>query len=187
MDNLSILNKGIKIVKGSVDMPKQIFSKIETKAFRSGRRQTGKFKSNRDSRWTLDPQDPQFGTKLECKLIFLKLIGQLLQFKNAPIANSQTIELLETLLKQIIVPGTYLDPLTFEVLDYEEMLEESFNPRHGYSNFHIGHKNPLLCPKHTAQNISWQKHRSNLVQGDRTIEAARKELCVIAERIKANS
>lgn len=62
-----------------------LIESINTRALKSGRRQTGVFPSNRNSRWTLIFQhpkhgtDPQYGTEIDCKIINIKLLLWILQ------------------------------------------------------------------------------------------------------------
>src|SRR5208282_5274771 len=65
-------------------LPAALISSVETRALKSGRRQTGQYQSNRASRWALDPNDPQFGTEVDCKIILLRLFGMILCFRDAP-------------------------------------------------------------------------------------------------------
>lgn len=50
---------------------------------------------------------------------------------------------------------------------------EADNPTHGYSEFHIGHLNPTIIPKHVPENIAWRTLRSNLIQGNMSLREAR--------------
>jgi len=171
------VNADIKIVKKAfkdAGVPKAIVSAVETRALRSGRRQTGEFKSNRASRWKLKSNDPQYGSELDCKIIFLRLLGMVLAFAKAPIIAPDVIDLLS--MNYVGLPvnsGTYRDALLLEVLDYEEFKQEAQAPKHGHSAFHIGHQDPTAVPKHVPDNIFWRTHRSNLIQGDMTLRQAR--------------
>lgn len=174
------LDSEIKIIKEhlrKIEVPTKMVQSIETKSLRSGRRMTGKFKSNRQSRWKLSPSDPQYGEEYQCKLIFIKLIGKLMKFKNAPKFDFDKISYFyfENLPCQ--------DPLTYEILDYNSFLSEAISPNHGHSNFHIGHINPSAHPKHTYDNVEWMLKRSNLIQGDMTIQEAQNHLLSISRRI----
>ncbi|WP_143296807.1 hypothetical protein [Burkholderia pseudomallei] len=148
---------------------------IETRALRSGRRQTGEFQSNRQSRWRLNPADPQYGSEEDCKVILIILFAQLLLFRNAPRLNDPVVvQILERdYLNHPIEVGSYRDALLLDHLDYQSFLDEIENPRHGHSEFHIGHQDPTLVPKHTPGNIYWRTYRSNLIQGNMTLRQAR--------------
>lgn len=160
--------------------PPNLISAIETRALRSGRRQTGVFRSNRQSRWTLihdDPvhgTDPQYGTEENCKTILIILLITTLEFKNAPMIEDPMIaELSERYLSRTLVPGTFRDSLLLEFLDFQALRAEAENPTHGYSEFHIGHLDPTQVPKHVPENVAWRTLRSNLIQGDMTLREAR--------------
>ena len=102
------------------------------------------------------------------------MIGFLLAFSNAPSVDEEVVALLvERYLGAEPEAGTYRDSLLLEPLDFEQFAEESANPRHGTSNFHIGHEDPTIQPKHVPQNVAWRTHRSNLIQGDMTLREAR--------------
>jgi len=86
-----------KVLKAN-GFPDKLINAIKTRALRSGRRQTGVFKSNRHSRWTLihdHPEhgtDPQYGTEEDCKIILIRLLLTTLEFLNAPRINDTLIE-----------------------------------------------------------------------------------------------
>lgn len=164
----------IKAAFRRAGIPDSITSGIETRALRSGRRMTGQFKSNRNSRWTLQAADPQYGSELDCKIIQLRLMGMLLQFNGAPDVEQVARDILETkYLGSPIVAGGYRDSLLLEAMSYPEFLAEALSPVHGTSNFHIGHEDPTQIPKHSPGNIAWRSHRSNLIQGNMTLRRAR--------------
>jgi hypothetical protein len=155
-------------------VPHRIINGIETRALRSGRRQTGLFQSNRNPRWTLQQADPQYGTELNCKIIEMRLMGMLLQFTGAPEIAGNVSELLHRkYLGSPIQAGIYRDSLLLEEMEYAEFVAETLQPTHGVSNFHIGHEDPKITPKHTPENVAWRSHRSNLIQGDMTLRQAR--------------
>lgn len=70
-------------------------------------------------------------------------------------------------------PGTMRDALLLEAFDFNELVEEDANPQHGHSNFHLGHQDPTVQPKHKPDNITWRSHRSNLIQGNMTLRQSR--------------
>lgn len=166
--------RGVKTAFRQAGVPTRLINGIETRALRSGRRQTGEFQSNREARWQLEPADPQYGAEIDCKIILIRLLGMLLEFRNAPTVSAETKELIETkYLGRTASPGTYRDALLLEYLDFAEFLEEASQPSHGHSNFHIGHQDPHISPKHVPDNITWRTHRSNLIQGNMTLREAR--------------
>lgn len=167
--NLDKINEDIRSVKltlKTIGLTHKTIESISTRALRSGRKQTGQFRSNRASRWRLNPNDPQYGTELDCKLILLKLYAQLFEFYNAPDLPERLQLIFNNYVKKPIVSQSYKDPLTKEYLCFEKFCIESNNPIHGHSQFHIGHHNPKLHPKHTPNNINWRTHRSNMAQSD---------------------
>ena len=102
------------------------------------------------------------------------MLGFLLAFSNPPPVDAQTIDLLaKRYLGAQPEAGTYRDSLLLEALDFEHFAEEAANPKHGVSNYHLGHENPTMQPKHVPRNVAWRTHRSNLIQGDMTLREAR--------------
>jgi len=122
----------------------------------------------------LKPNDPQYGTEIDCKIIEIRLLAMTLSFDNAPKLDRETRKMLETkYLGVSIQAGSYRDSLLLERMDFKQFVKEAENPTHGSSNFHLGHEDPTLSPKHVPHNISWRSHRSNLIQGDMTLRQAR--------------
>jgi len=168
-----------KLLRGH-GYPDKLLSSIDTRALRSGRRQTGPFQSNRNPRWTLvhdDPErgtDPQYGTEIDCRRIQLILLLGTLEFSNAPAVNDPVVaELAQRYLGRDLQPGSYRDSLLLEHLDFEALKAEALDPSHGKSSFHLGHEDPTQVPKHVPENVAWRSLRSNLIQGDMTLREAR--------------
>ncbi len=155
---------------------------VDTRATKSGRRPTGEFESNRDPRWNLKLADPQYGTELDCRIIYLRLWGMIFCFTNAPSIPQDTRMALESYLGTPIVPGTFRDALTLKLLDYYAFVAEAENTKHGRSAFHIGHTDPTAVPRHTADSVAWRSHRSNMIQGDLTLPQARTRIVEIIAR-----
>jgi len=160
--------------------PDKLLSAIDTRALRSGRRQTGTFQSNRQSRWTLTHNapntgtDPQYGTEEDCRTIQLILLLTTLEFKNAPAIDDPLIdELSQHYLERQLKPESYRDSLLLEQLDFQTLKVEALDPSHGKSEFHLGHEDPTRVPKHVPENVAWRTLRSNLIQGDMTLREAR--------------
>ena len=174
---LAVINEHRRIVKRALrvaGVPDKLVTSIETRALRSARRQTGAFQSNRQSRWQLQPEDPQYGTEIDCKVILLRLFGMMLAFDDPPEVDPVVRSLLERCYMGRTLEGaSYRDDLLLERMDYGHFVDEAENPRHGVSNFHIGHIDPTIHPKHIPENITWRSHRSNLIQGDMTLRMAR--------------
>jgi hypothetical protein len=175
--DLEEVNADLKIVRKAfrgAEIPSKLLTNVSTRALRSGRRLTGEFQSNRNSRWTLKPNDPQYGSELDCKIIELRLLSMILQFDNAPHIEASVRKLLEKkYLGEEIISASYRDSLLLERMDFNRFLLEATTPVHGVSNFHLGHENPSLVPKHIPGNISWRSHRSNLIQGNMTLRDSR--------------
>jgi len=172
--------RNLKRVLVSSRFPRNLIGAIETRALRSGRRQTGVFKSNRSSRWQLINEhpdhgtDPQYGTEEDCKTILITLLLTTLEFKNAPVIDNPVLNVLcNKYLGRQLIRESYRDSLLLEYLDFNMLTEEAANPIHGKSSFHIGHQDPNMVPKHSPSNIAWRTLRSNLIQGDMTLREAR--------------
>jgi len=180
---LSVIEHDLKELKKLLrqqDFLSKLIANIETRALRSGRRQTGVFQTNRQSRWSLihdDPEngtDPQYGSEEDCKTILIILLLTTLEFRNAPEIDSVVIhELCHRYLGRGLERGTFRDSLLLEYLDYRELCVEAANPTHGQSFFHIGHIDPTRIPKHVPENVAWRTLRSNLIQGNMTLREAR--------------
>lgn len=179
------LERDLRTVKRALreaGVPTRLVTAIETRALRSGRRQTGHHRTNRASRWTLGPEDPQYGTREDCQTILLRLLGMLLEFHGAPRVNREVEAICERYLAHALTPDSYRDPLTRERLSYRVVLDEIATPRHGVSAIHIGHRDPRMRPRHTPENVEWRSHRSNLIQGDLTLREARSKFVELIAR-----
>ncbi len=177
-DDIKRLKRGFK----EIGVAAGLVTAVERRALRSGRSQTGEFKSNRQSRWRLQPNDPQYGTEIDSKIILVKLLCQILEFQEAPIPSDAIQAIAHKYLKRTPRQGQYRDPLTRERLSYRQMVAEYQDPRQGMSNFHIGHEDPTVQPKHTPSNVSWRSARSNLIQGDLTLREARTKFVELIAR-----
>jgi len=164
----------------AAQVPDRVLAAVRTRAQLSGRRTTGEFQSNRGRRWRLRPEDPQYGTEADCKVIELRLLGMMLEFVNAPDVGDEARDLLARYLGKAPEPGRYRDVLTLERLDYNHFANEVPTP--GRSEFHIGHEDPAIRPRHVPDNVSWRTLRSNLIQGDMTLVEARTRLVQLVAR-----
>ena len=167
--DLKDLKRGLR----DMGVPSRLVTAVETRALRSGRRQTGRHQSNRQSRWRLLPNDPQYGTELDSKIVLVKLLSQILEFQDAPLPTDEVDMLARKYLERTPIAGQYRDPLTREHLSYSRMVSENANPRRGISSFHIGHDDPSAQARHIPANVNWRSARSNLIQGDLTLREAR--------------
>lgn len=161
---------------------------IRTKALKTAKKVGGAFATNREKRWLISSDHPQYGTELDCHIIFVKLAAQIFCFDNAPsVPTALTrvaapIKALGPVLKSIledrytgheIRPNTFQDSLLRERFDFNDLVAEGLNPQHGHSSFHIGHEDPTKKPKHTPDNVGWRTFRSNMIQGNMTLPQAR--------------
>ena len=163
-------------------VPQKLLDAIGTRALRTGRRQTGEFPTNREPRWTLVPNHPQYGTEFDCRLILLRLYATLLEFDGAPDIDSATLSMLEERLGRPIEKNSFRDELLLEKMSYADVVHEVLNPIPGISSIHIGHRDPTRQPKHSADNVEWRTERSNLIQGNLTLRAARTYLVEMIAR-----
>ncbi|MEW6750862.1 MAG: hypothetical protein AB1505_07775 [Candidatus Latescibacterota bacterium] len=107
-------------------------------------------------------------------MILIQLLLTTLEFRRAPrIEHPDLADLGHAYLGRQLQPGSYRDMLLLEYLDFEELRAESEAPRHGHSDFHIGHVDPTRVPKHVPESVAWRTLRSDLIQGDMTLREAR--------------
>jgi hypothetical protein len=166
--------KRVKAALRAAGVHAKTLQSISTKALKTGRKVTGQHATNRDARWSIPLTHPQYGTELDCHVIFVKLCAQIFCFDGAPQLPDDLREILETqYLGHPIAPGSYRDKLLLERFSFDELVAEGLNPVHGHSGFHIGHEDPSLAPKHQPGNIGWRSFRSNLIQGNMTLREAR--------------
>jgi hypothetical protein len=165
-------NAAKKALRAAGVPPKLIIS-IETKALRTGRKLTGEHVTNRQSRWTISPTNPQYASECDARVIFIILCGMMFEFDNAPALPQEAKSLFESYLGKSIEPGTYRDALLLEKLDYYRLRDDALNPQHGYSIYHIGHQDPTRARRHVPNNVAWRTSRSNLIQGNMTLREAR--------------
>lgn len=167
--------KAVSSALAAAGVPAKTINAIKTRALRTGRKQGGEHATNRDSRWTLAPTHPQFGTEADCKAIFVRLCAQIFCFDNAPALPDPLKGHLEAhyMDGSPIAPGSHRDSLLLERFNFDEFLAEGLTPVHGHSLFHMGHEDPTLKPKHQPHNIAWRTFRSNLIQGNMTLRESR--------------
>jgi hypothetical protein len=183
--SLSVLDAEIKAVKKGlrgVGVPQKLLAAIATRALRSGRRQTGAFRSNRAPRWELQRSDPQYGSRSNCKKVLLKLYATLLEFEGAPAVPIDVLVILEKHLGRSMVENSFRDELTLEKLAFGDVVTEVLNPTPGVSAIHIGHRDPSRRPRHVPDNVEWRTERSNLIQGNLTLTEARTKFVELIAR-----
>jgi hypothetical protein len=154
-------------------VPAKLVRSIETKALRTGRKQTGEHATNRQSRWAINQASPQYASESDSRIIFIILCAMMFEFENAPPLGKEARILFESYLGKTIKPGGYLDALLLEKLDYSKLRDDCLSPQHGYGIYHIGHQDPTRSPRHVPDNVAWRTSRSNLIQGNMTLREAR--------------
>jgi hypothetical protein len=179
------LDKELRVVRKSLreaSVPDKLLRAIETRALRTGRKLTGDFQTNRQPRWQIPANWPQYGTEVDCKLILLRLFATLLEFDGAPSVGAAARHILEKRLGRPLVQNGFRDELLLEKVSYDEVVGEAQESTHGLSMIHIGHRDPTLKPKHKPNNVEWRTHRSNLIQGNMTLPEARMYLVKLIAR-----
>ncbi len=172
----------VKEVLKKYGVSTKAIASIETRALRSSRRQTGEFLSNRQVRWKLKRKDPQYSTRVDAKKILLGLLISVAEFCGFPCLEQDDRSLMEMIAKRKL-QNALCDPLTFEELHYTQFLEESMNPIHGRSSFHIGHIDPTLPRKHQEGNVRWVTKLSNMIQGTMPLKEAQAKIKDIARKL----
>jgi hypothetical protein len=160
-----------------VGVPLKLIEAIHRKCLRTPRRQTGRAdrRTNREPRWAIATDHPDYSTEKEGHLVWLKLLTTMTQMKNAPKVDADMFSNLATkYLPDLQINAITCDPVTDQPLDYIELVKDVVTePTHGYSRFHIGHQDPRFHPKHVNRNIRWQLKASNDFQGTMDIRVAR--------------
>lgn len=138
--------------------------KLETKAYKTDRTQTGDFKTNREWRWETLPNNFQFAFRRDCDSVINQLILGVCRFKNC---NPTLVSALQGE-KLLSSPLTfYRCPITGDELDYNEFVYEIQNPEHGKSAYQVGHMSPLkLGGIHRGDNVAWETLDGNRIQGN---------------------
>ena len=154
-------------------VPAKLITSIQTKALRTGRKQTGEHATNRQNRWSINPESPQYASESDSQIIFIILCAMIFEFENAPPLDEGIRPVFESYLGKTIKPGTYRDALLLEKLNYNKLRDDCLSPKHGYGVYHIGHQDPTRSPRHVPDNVAWRTSRSNLIQGNMTLREAR--------------
>jgi len=76
--------KSAKKILRELEVPSKLITSIETKALRTGRKVTGEHATNRQSRWMVKEESPQYATEIDCRIIFIILCAMIFEFQNAP-------------------------------------------------------------------------------------------------------
>lgn len=160
----------------------EIAKKIQLQVRRSPRRQTGIYKTNRESRWKLAPDHPDYTALEDIPGVEAKLFSQILQFEGAPIPTPEVVEAATRILGKECKPNAYRCPISGRPLSFNELLKGAQNPSHGRSDFHVGHIRPkALGGSNTADNTYWTSSLGNRIQGDKSWAETVKTIIEMAE------
>lgn len=173
LEQIRLDYKAAKKVLRVAGVPAKLITSIETKALRTGRKQTGEHPTNRQNRWEINPASPQYASESDSRIIFIILCGMMFEFENAPPLADEARSLFESYLRKNIKPNAYQDALLLEKLDYNKLRDDCLSPQHGYGVYHLGHQDPTRSPRHVPDNVAWRTSRSNLIQGNMTLREAR--------------
>jgi hypothetical protein len=147
----------------------EIYKKVQLQVRRTPRRQTGPYKTNRESRWKLKPDHPDYTAPDQIPLIEAKLFAMSLEFDHAPDVPRNVAAAAAQILEHDPIRGSYRCPISGRPLSFTEMLEEARRPQHGRSAFHVGHVRPKARGGiNTAENTYWTSDLGNRIQGDKT-------------------
>lgn len=159
-------------------------NKIRVKTYLTDRVLTGNHKTNREKRWEVNPNSVHYASRRTCMEIEYNLIKQLCDFEGFP--NEARVMLQE----QGLLPPevtVFKCPITLDPMSFEAFRAELLNPRHGRSDFQVGHLNPLklddptaAASGHSSQNISWISADGNRIQGSLGLTEVRNMLSRIS-------
>lgn len=163
-------------INPDVDLFKRIYKdKIQVKAYKTDRAQTGDFKTNREFRWETRPGNFQFAYRRDCDSVENKLILLVCSF------DGVSPTLVSALQKEGLLPISfepYRCPITGDLFKFDSFQYEVRNPEHGRALFQIGHMSPLkLGGIHNGDNVAWVSEDGNRIQGDLS-EGQVKELLI---------
>lgn len=159
-----------------------IYRKVQLQVRRTPRRQTGKYKTNRQSRWKLTPQHPDYTAPDQIPRIEAKLFATSLEFDNAPSPPEEVAAAAAAILGHGAQAGGYRCPVSGRSLSFKELVKESKKPQHGRSAFHVGHVRPKARGGvNTPDNTYWTSDLGNRIQGDRILADTVKTIIEMAE------
>lgn len=159
-----------------------IYRKVQLQVRRTPRRQTGEYKTNRESRWKLNQKHPDYTAKDQIPLIEAKLFAAALEFDDAPLLPEQVAQAAAAVVGHAVVAGNYRCPVSGRRLSFVELEAEADNPRHGRSSFHVGHVRPKAKGGvNTPENTYWTSDLGNRIQGDKTWAETVKTIIEMAE------
>lgn len=146
-----------------------IYKKVQLQVRRTPRRLTGPYKTNRQSRWKLQPEHPDYTAADQIPRVEAKLFAMALEFTGIPTVPEEVAEAGGAILGHSPVPGAYRCPITGRQMHFEGMLQEARDPQHGRSVFHVGHVRPKARGgANTPENTYWTTDLGNRIQGDKT-------------------
>jgi hypothetical protein len=161
-------------------------AKVRRVATKTPRTQHGVWRTNREPRWSIDERSPHHAAEIDCREIELKLLAQLFEFTGAPTPTAQEAAVLREVLGRDPMPGSYRCPLSGRALDFDRLVDSTDRrPRHGRSQFAVGHMQPLghegARGRHIADNIAWVHEQGNRIQGNLSLEEAADEVFRVAD------
>jgi hypothetical protein len=162
----------------------KLVERVWRAAARTPRRQTGLYKTNRETRWNLNPSHPEFSTEQECKEVAAKLLAQVLEFDGAPApTEAEVMEPATAILVYGPTPGSYRCPISGRRLSFQQLVESTdISPVHGRSPIAVGHLHPIAKQgRNVAGNVTLVHELGNRVQGDNSIDEAIREIFRMAE------
>ena len=130
-----------------------VVSAIRTKALLTAKKIGGAHATNREKRWLVSPDHPQYGTELGCHIIFVKLAAQIFCFDNAPPIPTTlsrvpaSVKALGPGLKDLlehsyagheIRPDTFRNSLLLERFDFNDLVAEGL--KSGARSFELSHR-----------------------------------------------
>jgi hypothetical protein len=165
---------------------RQVLSdKIKVKTYLTDRVLTGGHKTNREKRWETHPKSVHFAERRTCMAVEYALVTQICAFEGFPATAVQQLQQAKILPFPL---STALCPITGDALSYDAFRNELLSPKHGKSDFQVGHLNPLKlevasssAAGHSASNISWISADGNRMQGSLSLSDVRSLIKRIAE------
>lgn len=154
--------------------------KLEVKVFKTDRALTGKDKTNRAKRWEVLYGDFQHATLQDCWSAERKLTADLAGFAGFPEEIKGSFQAAKLVDEE---RETTCCPVTLEPLNFRQLSVAMLDPKHGISDYQVGHLHPLKRGgKHDGANVCWQSANGNRIQGDLSIEETEALLQAIAAR-----
>jgi hypothetical protein len=160
----------------------KILAKVSRQVRRSPRRQTGRFQTNRASRWRLNHAHPDYTSAEQIPLIEGKLLAQILEFDDAPVIPDNVREAAGGVMGIALRAGNYRCPISGRHMSFRLMLKEARSPVAGVSRFHVGHIRPKAKGgQNLPDNTYWTTDLGNRIQGDKTWQETVRVIVEMAE------